>query len=52
VHFLSFTKAVHNTEDELGASWHPSYKGHKKLAHVLIPYISTLTGWELNDNIE
>ncbi len=52
VHFLSFTKAVHNTDDELGASWHPSYKGHKKLAHVLIPYISTLTGWELNDNIE
>lgn len=52
VHFLSITDAIHNNDDELGASWHPSYKGHIKLAHAIIPYVSTLTGWEINDDIK
>ena len=32
-----------------GASWHPNYKGHKKVASCMIPYISTLTGWEMTE---
>lgn len=52
VHFLSLTDAIHNNNGDLGASWHPSYEGHKKIAHAVIPYVSTLTGWELNDNIK
>ena len=51
VHFMSFTDAIHNNGSELGASSHPSYKGHIKLAHAIIPYVSTLTGWEVDDDI-
>ena len=25
---------------------HPNYAGHRKMAMLLIPYVSTLTGWE------
>lgn len=52
VYFLSLTEMIHNDEDELGASWHPNYQGHIKIAHAVIPYISTITGWEINDNIK
>lgn len=52
VHFLSLTDAIHNDSDELGASSHPNYKAHVKIAHAVIPYVSTLTGWELDDNIK
>ena len=49
VYCLGLTKGVHNYEDELGASWHPNYKGHIKVASCMIPYISTLTGWEMQE---
>lgn len=32
---------------DLGAAWHPNYKGQTKMAMTLIPYISTITGWKL-----
>ena len=52
VTYCGFFNGVHYDNDsELGASWHPNYKAHKKLAYALIPYISTLTGWELQDKI-
>lgn len=31
----------------LGASMHPNYVGQKKMAFNIIPYISTITGWEM-----
>ena len=46
---MCLTKNVHNSEDELGASWHPNYKGHKKVASCMIPYIATLTGWGMEE---
>ena len=49
VSYMCLTKNVHNSEDELGASWHPNYKGHKKVASCMIPYIATLTGWEMEE---
>ena len=49
VYCLGLTRGVHNYEDELGASWHPNYKGHIKVASCMIPYISTLTGWEMEE---
>lgn len=52
VYFISFTKMIYNSDDELGASWHPNYQAHIKLAHSIIPYVSTITGWEINDNIK
>ena len=47
--FMTVGRMAHNYEDELGASWHPNYKGHKKVASCMIPYISTLTGWEMEE---
>lgn len=49
VSYMGLTRNVHNSEDELGASWHPNYKGHIKVASCMIPYISTLTGWEMEE---
>ena len=49
VYCLGLTKGVHNYEDDLGASWHPNYQGHIKVASCMIPYISTITGWEMEE---
>ena len=49
VYCLGLTKGVHNYEDDLGASWHPNYQGHIKVASCMIPYISTLTGWDMEE---
>ena len=46
-----FLGVHHDNDDELGADSHPNYTAHKKLAHVLIPYISTCTGWNLEDKV-
>ena len=43
-------EGVHlNTDENMGASWHPNYLGHQKIAYTLIPYVSTLTGWTITD---
>ncbi len=34
---------------DMGADWHPNYQGQKKIAMSLIPQISAIMGWELND---
>ena len=47
--YVGLTRGIHNEEDELGASWHPNYKGHIKVASSVIPYISTITGWEMEE---
>ena len=50
VAYCGFFNAVHHDDDsELGASWHPNYAAHKKLAYAIIPYISTMTGWDLEE---
>lgn len=50
VYYLGYCPALHNNNSELGASAHPNYEGHRKIAYALIPYIATLTGWDLQDN--
>ena len=47
--YMAVSYLAHNYEDDLGASWHPNYQGHKKVASCMIPYISTLTGWEMEE---
>lgn len=49
VSFMVFTEKIHNIDSELGASWHPNHKGHIKKAYALIPYISTITSWEMTE---
>lgn len=51
VAYMTVSRLAHNYEDDLGASWHPNYQGHIKVASCMIPYISTLTGWKMEDKI-
>lgn len=47
VRWTSIQSGAHNLESDLGASWHPNYSGQRKVASCMIPYVSTLTGWEM-----
>jgi hypothetical protein len=49
VAYMAVSNQAHNYESDLGASWHPNYQGHVKVASCMIPYISTLTGWEMEE---
>lgn len=49
VAYMAVSYLAHNYEGDLGASWHPNYKGHIKVASCMIPYVSTLTGWEMEE---
>lgn len=45
VHWMAIQTDAHNNDSELGASWHPNYEGQRKVASLMAPYVSTLTGW-------
>jgi hypothetical protein len=49
VAYMTVSRFAHDYEGDLGASWHPNYKGHIKVASCMIPYISSLTGWEMEE---
>lgn len=49
VSYMGMTTNVHNHTTDLGASAHPNYKGQIKVASNVIPYISSITGWEMED---
>jgi len=39
------------SDAELGSDFHPNYQAHRKIAHAVIPYIATMAGWPLHDNV-
>ncbi len=47
IHTLGLQTDVHDDDLDLGASYHPNARGHRKIASVVIPYISTITGWDM-----
>lgn len=48
VYYDGMFQALHlDNDQELGADWHPNWKAHIKLAYALIPYFSTITGWDM-----
>lgn len=47
VYHFAHAEKVYDMKNDMGADWHPNEVGHLKLAYSLIPYISTLTGWEM-----
>ncbi len=49
VYYASLPVEVHNDDSDLGASWHPNYTGHMKKAYSLIPVVSTITGWPMEN---
>ncbi len=51
VSYMGMTTNVHNQDSDLGASYHPNYKGHLKVASCVIPYISSITGWEMTGEV-
>lgn len=46
VYSLNLGEAIF-PNSEFGSDSHPNYQAHKKIAHSVIPYISTLTGWQI-----
>jgi lysophospholipase L1-like esterase len=52
ISYMVIGKSAHNDTDELGASWHPNYKGHQKIASSVIPYVATMTGWDFDSRIK
>lgn len=42
-------RGVINSDSDMGAAWHPGYAGHQKMATFMIPYVSTFTGWQMED---
>ena len=51
IHIMSLSPSVHNNVEDMGADGHPNYSGHLKIAYSVIPYVSTITGWEMTGNI-
>lgn len=51
VHFTALCPSVHNNVEDMGADGHPNYNGHLKIAYSVVPYVSTIMGWELTGNI-
>ena len=49
VRYMAVSAGAHNYHDDLGASWHPNYQGHKKVASCMIPFVSTMTGWNMEE---
>jgi hypothetical protein len=49
VFFVGLKRDLLNPSTDFGASYHPNYEGQKKMASVLIPYISTIMNWQLTD---
>lgn len=47
VSWTSIQAGAHNDTSDLGSSWHPNYSGQRKVASCVIPYIATLTGWDM-----
>ena len=48
---MVLTGKVHDSAGELGASYHPNYAGQTKKAYAILPYVSTITGWPIEDKL-
>lgn len=47
IHFAAILPKYCNEDSDLGSSAHPNYQGQRKMAMLLIPYISSITGWDV-----
>lgn len=45
--FANTSELYHYDDDDMGADYHPNYRAHKKLACTIIPYVSTIMGWDM-----
>lgn len=51
LHFACILPESFAYPKELGASEHPNRVGQQKMAMALIPYVSTITGWDVRHNM-
>lgn len=51
IYLLPINNGLLNNTTDLGAVWHPNKIGQKKLAIMLIPYISTIMKWKLPEKM-
>lgn len=47
LHCAVLTPGIFNWDTDMGANFHPNHRGHRKMASAIIPYIATITGWEM-----
>ena len=47
IYLLKLKEGLFNEVLDYGAVWHPNYSGQRKMAMNIIPFISTVMGWEL-----
>lgn len=51
IHMANSLANIIVDDTDLGSDWHPNYVGQRKIAMTLIPQISAIMGWQLNDNV-
>ncbi|HCE47722.1 MAG TPA: endoglucanase [Prevotellaceae bacterium] len=51
VYMASAMPDIVDYDHDMGANWHPNYQGQRKIAMTLIPRISQIMGWPLEDKI-
>jgi lysophospholipase L1-like esterase len=51
IHMANSLANIIVDDTDLGSDWHPNFIGQRKIAMTLIPQISAIMGWQLNDNI-
>lgn len=49
VYFIPMLSHTLKGKNDLGAAYHPSYTGQRKMAMLLIPYISSVMNWDLTN---
>jgi len=51
VSYMVLTGKVYDRQGDLGASYHPNYRGQLKKAYAILPYVSTITGWPMSGKV-
>lgn len=49
IHFAEPMPDIIKRGHDYGADWHPNYQGQRKIAMTLIPQVSAIMGWDLED---
>ena len=47
LHCMMHSGAIYDSSGDIGAGGHPNYRGQFKMAAAVLPYIATVTGWEM-----
>lgn len=51
IHFAAYLNGVYNNDSDQGSSGHPNFTGQRKIAMTLIPHISSIMGWEIDQKV-